>query len=161
MTYGKGTGTPGATTVDLLEVREQRKGGLVTQRDVKETVVSKGTHGTEAGRLLATTKGTGRDEQTGVLAQEATRCPDATGAVPEGLPLRGEVTVPSGDTEENGIVRQELVGSRDGVGGLGGSMHLSENIFWEGLLDPVQRAAVRLGLFEIIYGPNTYWKISA
>lgn len=123
--------------MDLLEVRELTKGGLVAQRNVEETVVSKSTHSTEAGRLLATTKSAGRDKQTSILAPVATRTPNATGTVPEGLPLRGEVTVASGNTKENGIELQELLGSHNGVGGFGRSVHLSENVIGEGLGDPV------------------------
>lgn len=137
-TYSEGTGTPGTTAVDLLEVGELTEGGLVAQRDVEETVVSKGAHGTESSRLLATTESASGDEQTGVLAPEATSGPDATGTVPEGLPLSGEVTVASGNTEEDGIEGEELLGSSNRVGGLGGSVHLSKNVIGEGLSDPVR-----------------------
>lgn len=52
------------------------------------------------GRLLATTGGTGGDEDTGVLARKGTGGPKAASCVPEGLELGGEVTVTGGDTEE-------------------------------------------------------------
>lgn len=133
--YRESTSTPGATTVDLVQVRELGKGSLVAQRDVDQAVVSESAHGSESSRLLTTTKGTGRDEQTGVLAPVATSNPDTAGAVPEGFPLGGEVTVASGDTEEEGVVAEQLVGGGNGVGGLGGSVHLGQNLFGEGLLD--------------------------
>lgn len=112
---GEGTSTPGATTVDLAQAGQLGEGGLVAQRDVEEAVVSKGAHGSKGSGLLATTEGTGRDEETGILAPVATSGPDTTGLVPEGLPLGGEVAVASRDTEEDGIVLQEVIGLRDGV----------------------------------------------
>lgn len=129
--------------MDFVQVRELTKGGLVAQRDVEETVVSKSAHRSEGGGLLTATLSASRDEQTGVFAPVATSGPDATGAVPEGLPLRREVTVASGDTEEDGIVGEELVGGHNGVGGLGGSMHLSQDIVGEGLADPMRDKVVR------------------
>jgi len=135
VTYSKGTSTPGATTVNLSQVGKLGKGGLVTQRDVEEAVVSEGAHGSNGGRLLATTEGTSGDEQTSVFAPEATRGPDTAGAVPEGLPLSGEVTVTGGDTEEDGIVVKESLVAGNRVGRLGGSVHLGENVLREGLRD--------------------------
>lgn len=123
--------------MDLSQVRELSKGGLVAQRDVEEAVVGESAHGSNGGRLLATTEGTSGDEQTGVLAPEATGGPDTAGAVPEGLPLSREVTVTGGDTEEDGIVVKEVFGGGNGVGGLRGSVHLSENFLGKGLGDPV------------------------
>ena len=38
-TYSKGTSTPGATTVNLVEVGQLGEDGLVAERDVDETVV--------------------------------------------------------------------------------------------------------------------------
>ena len=138
-TYSKGTSTPGATTVDLVQVGQLTEGGLVAQRNVDQAVVGKSTHGSESSGLLATTQGTGRDEETGVLAPVATSGPDTTGLVPEGPPLSGEVTVAGGDTEEESIVSGELVRSHHGVGGLGGSVHLGQDILGEGLGDPIAR----------------------
>lgn len=123
--------------MDFVQVRELTKSGLVAQRDVDKTVVSESAQGRESGGFLATTLGASRDEQTGVLAPVTTSGPDATGAVPEGLPLRGEVTVASGDTEEDTIVGEELVRGHNGVGGLGGSVHLGQDIVGERLGDPM------------------------
>lgn len=141
-TYSESTSTPGATTVDFVQVRELTKSVLVAQRDVDETVVSESAHGRESGRFLATSLGASRDEQTGVLAPVTTSGPDATGLVPEGLPLRGEVTVASGDTEEDAIVGEELVRGHNGVGGLGGSVHLGQDIIGERLGDPMGNKVV-------------------
>jgi hypothetical protein len=139
ITHSESTSTPGGSTVDLVEVGEEREGSLVAERGVDETVVGEGAHGGDSSRLLATTEGTGGDEETSVLAVEATGSPDTTSAIPEGLPLGREVTVTGGDTEENGIVLEELVGLlKDGHGGLWGSVHLGEDIFGQGLLDPVR-----------------------
>ena len=130
--------------MDLGQVRELSEGGLVAQRDVEEAVVGESAHGSNGSRLLATTESTSGDEQTGVLAPEATSGPNTAGAVPEGLPLSGEVTVTGRDTEEDGIVLEEVVGGSNGVGGLGGSVHLGEDFLGKGLGDPIELLALAL-----------------
>lgn len=122
--------------MDLVEVGQLGEDGLVAERNVDETVVGESAHGSKAGRLLATTLSAGGNEETGVLAPVTTGGPDTTSAVPEGLPLGGEVTVASGDTEQDGVVLKESVGFGNGVAGLGGSVHLGQNIVGEGLSDP-------------------------
>lgn len=125
--------------MDLLQVGELREDGLVAERDVDEAVVGEGAHGGNGSRLLATTEGTGGNEETGVLAPIATRGPDTTGPVPEGLPLSGEVTVASGDTEKDGVVVLQSVGFDDGVRRLGRSVHFGEDVIGKGLGDPKNR----------------------
>lgn len=132
---GEGACAPGATTVNLIEVGQEAEGILVAQRNVNETVVGEGAHGGQSSGLLTTTGGTGGDEETGVLAIVATGGPDGAGLVPEGLPLSGEVTVTSGDTKEDGIVLQEVVGLNSGVGRLGRGVHLGQNLIGESLGD--------------------------
>ena len=124
--------------MDLTQVGQLTEGGLVAQRNVDQAVVSKSAHGSKASGLLATTLGTGRDEQTSVLAPVAATGPDTTGLVPESLPLGGEVTVAGGDTEEESIVFGE-VGRifQHGDVGLGRSVHLGQDLVGEGLGDPV------------------------
>jgi len=136
-TYSKGTGTPWGATVDLLEAGELAEAVLVTERDVAHSVVSEGGHGGNAGRLLSTTLGGGRDEETGELASVGTSGPLLTGAVPEGLPLGWEVTVSGWDTEEESVVLLEDLGVDDWDRlGLWWSVHLSENLGRKGLADP-------------------------
>lgn len=132
----EGTGTPGGTTVDLSQVGELSEGGLVAQRNVEETVVSEGAQRGDSSGLLTTTEGTGGDEDTGVLAPEATSGPDAASLVPEGLPLSREVTETGGDTEEDGIVLEELGRLSDGVALLGSSVELGQDVLGESLLNP-------------------------
>jgi hypothetical protein len=140
VTGGKGTSAPRRTTVDLIEVGEVGECVLVAEGNVDEAVVSKGAHGGDAGRLLATTLGAGADEQTGVLAPVGAVGPLLARVVKESLPLRGEVAVTGGDTEEDGVVLLEGggVGQEGDVGGLAGSAHLGENLLGEGLRDLVQ-----------------------
>jgi hypothetical protein len=153
---GEGAGAPGAAAVDLVEVGElfcgkvrlymELRGSdisltkrlLVTQRNKDEAVVNKGRHGCNSGRLLATTESAGGDEHAGVLAPESTLLPLSTGLVPEGLELGGEVAVPSRDTKEDTVVRFDLGGVvEDGdVGGLGGRIHLGQDLLGERLGDP-------------------------
>lgn len=142
-TYSKGTSTPGATTVDLTQVGQLTEGGLVAQGNVDQAMVSKSAHGSESSGLLATTLGTGRDKQTGVLAPVATSGPDTTGLVPESLPLGGEVTVAGGDTEEESIVFGEVfrVSQHGDGGGLGRGVHLGQDLVGEGLGDPIVKGA--------------------
>lgn len=150
----EGTSTPGATTVNLIEVGQQREGGLVAQRDVDEAVVGEGAHGGQSGRLLTTTGGTSGDEETSILAPVAAGGPDGASGVPEGLPLSRKVTVASGDTEEDGIVLQEVVGPSNGVGRLGGGVHLGQNFLGESLgdLEDVDLAAGGLNALLLSLG---------
>lgn len=96
--------------MNLIKVGELSKSVLVTQWHVEETMVAQSRHGSESGALLSTTLGTGSDEETGVFAPVGTGLPLTTGGVPEGLPLRGEVSVTSGDAEEEGVVLLESLG---------------------------------------------------
>lgn len=145
--------------MDLLEVTQEREGGLVAQGHVDQAVVSESAHGSNGGRFLATTGSTGGDEDTGVLAPVATGGPDRAGLVPEGLPLSGEVTVTCGNTEKDCVVLEQVVGLNKGVGGFGRGMHLDENIVREGLGDPSDAVSNLLSV-ELIQS-RTYWKTSA
>jgi len=131
LTYSKGTGTPGGTTTDLVETGELTEAVLVSERDVDHSVVSESGHGGKAGRLLSTTHGGSRDEETGELASVGTGGPLLTSGVPEGLPLSWEVTVSGWDTEQEGIVLLEDLGVDDWDGlGLWRSVHLSKDLGW-------------------------------
>lgn len=102
--------------MDLLQVGQQRENSLVAQGDVDPAVMRERAHRRKGSRLLTTTQSAGRDEQTRVLAPETTAGPDAAGLVPEGLPLRGEVTVPGGNAEQDGVVLLQLRRLDHGVG---------------------------------------------
>lgn len=52
------------------------------------------------------------------------------------LPLGGERTVTSGDTEEEGIVVDKLARGEDGIVGLRWGMEFGQNFITECLLDP-------------------------
>lgn len=126
--------------MDLVEAGELAEAVLVTERDVDHSVVSDGGHGGNAGRLLSTTLGGGRDEETSELAGVGTSGPLLTGAVPEGLPLGREVTVSGWDTEEESVVLLEDLGVDDWDRlGLWWSVHLSEDLGGEGLADSGRR----------------------
>lgn len=134
--YSEGTSTPGATTVNLLEVGKHREGGLVTERHVDEAVVSESAHGGNDGGLLATTEGAGGDEDTGILSPVTTGGPDGAGLVPKGLPLSREVTVARRDTEQDGIVLQKVLRLGNWVVRLGRGVHLGQDLLRECLGDP-------------------------
>lgn len=145
--------------MDLVEVGQEGEGGLVAQRHVDQAMVSEGAHGSNGGRFLATAESTGGDEDTGMLTPVATGGPDRAGLVPEGLPLRGEVTVASGDTEQDRVVLEQVVRLDNGVARLGGGVHLDQNIVGEGLGDPSE--AVSNTLFNKWNSLGMYWKMSA
>lgn len=130
---------PGRATVDLGEVGQLAESGGVAQGHVDNAVVGEGGHGGEGGGLLAAAGGGGGDEEPRVLAVEAARLPLTASAVPEGLPLGGEVAEARGDAEQEGVVagQRGRVGQRLDVGGLGGRVHLTQDLFGEGLGDPV------------------------
>lgn len=138
---GKGTGTPGGATVDLGQVGQLGKGVGVAQGDVDDAVVGEGGQGGDGGGLLAAAEGGGGDEEAGELAVEGTLLPLGTGVVPEGLPLGGEVSVPGGDTDQEGIVLGQLgwVVEDGDVRWLGGSVHLGQDFLREGLGNPILR----------------------
>ena len=99
-------------------------------------MVGQSTHRGKRGRLLTTALGTSGDEETGVFAPEATAGPNAAGLVPEGLPLGGEVAVPGGDAEQDGIIVKEFIGLGNRVIWLRRGVHLAQDIRAEGLGDP-------------------------
>jgi hypothetical protein len=74
-THGEGACTPSTTSTDLAVVAQEVEGGLVTKRDVNDTVVSKGAHGGKCCALLTTSLGASADEQTSVLAPETALFP--------------------------------------------------------------------------------------
>lgn len=67
-------------------------------------MVSQSAQSGDDGRLLATAGGGCADEDAGILAPVAARLPLLTGGVPEGFPLRREVTVTGRDAEEEAVV---------------------------------------------------------
>jgi hypothetical protein len=77
--------------VDLVQVGKHGESGLVSKGNVDETVVHERAHASNSSGLLSAAEGTGGDENTGVLAPEATLLPLLAGLVPEGLELCGEV----------------------------------------------------------------------
>jgi hypothetical protein len=70
-----------------------------------------------------------------LLTSESTSRPEAACGIDECLPLSREVAVTCGDTEEESIVILQLIGGNDCVVGLGGCVHLSEDLIGEGLRD--------------------------
>ena len=111
---------------------------LVSKRNVDESMVSEGAHGSESSGLLSSTLGSGGDEETSILAPVQSLSPLLASLVPEGLPLSREVAVTCRYSKEDTIVLLENSGVREGfdVGGLGWCMHLGEDFILEGLSNP-------------------------
>ena len=108
-----------------------------------------GRHGSNDRRLLATTQGTGTDEDTSILAPVAAGLPDLAGAVPESLPLRWEVAIPGWDAKDEGVVLLKSVWvaqHRDALV-FGWCVHLLQHFFRESLWDLVE-VAFAAGLFD-------------
>lgn len=80
------------TTVDLVQVGQEREGVLVAERNEENTVVGQGGEGGVDSHFLTPTKCTGGNEDTGVLATKGTLGPETTGGVPEGLCSNHEST---------------------------------------------------------------------
>lgn len=86
--------------------------------------------------LLSTTRGTGGDENTSVLAPVSTSAPLASSGIPESLPLSWEVTITGWNAEQECIVTLEGLGIDDWDIGFGGCVHLekewmSANLDWK------------------------------
>ena len=142
--------------MDLREVGELTESRLVSERDERETVVSQSAHGSNGGGFLTTTETGSGDEEAGVLAVKTASRPLLAGLVPEGLPLGGcasasiglpaqralpMAVVTDGVSDLEVLRRSEdgRVGEGD-VGGLGGSVHLSQDLLGESLGDSKQLA---------------------
>lgn len=95
--------------------------------------MSQGRDGVHDGDFLSTTWGGGRNEDSGEFSPESSGLPLATGAIPEGFPLSGEVTETGWNTEEESIVCCERCWVDDGNVGLGGCVHLGQDILGKGL----------------------------
>lgn len=140
--YSKSTGTPRRTTTDLSKRGKEWEGVLVPEWNIYDSVVSEGRDRVESSDLLPTALPAGRDEETGVFARESTRSPETTGGIDERFPLGREISVTGRDTEEEGVVRFQDVGSDDWVARLGSSVHLSEDLFGKGLGDSDERSNI-------------------
>lgn len=80
--------------MNLLQVAQLGEDVLVPERGEDDTVVGQSGERSVCGHLLASTRSTGRNEETGVLALESTLSPETTGMVPESLRgIRASVSV--------------------------------------------------------------------
>ena len=115
--------------MNLFKICQLSERVLVSQWNVDDTVMSKGAQGVVNGRLLSTSRPTGRHEDTSVFTSESTGCPKPTSRVPERLPLGREVSKSSRNTEEESVVGGEDVWCDDWVVGFGGSVHQPQDVF--------------------------------
>ena len=148
--------------MDLSDVRQLREGFCVAEGNVGDPVVGEGGHGRYGGGFLSTAETTGGDEHATKLAVEFTLLPELAGRIPKRLqrkyiyslssgttqkkredhhvlaylPLRREVAVSGGNTEKEAIIVGQFCGADDGVVGLGGGVHLGQNLLGESLGDP-------------------------
>ena len=143
--------------MDFREIRQLAEGRGIAQGDEGDAVVSEGRQACNSRGLLTTTMATSGDEHASVLALQLALLPQLAGGIPEclqdgisplptkmkgeiwiyaHLPLSGEVTVASGDTENEAIKVTEVVGTKDRIVGLGGRMHFGQNLLRKSLGDP-------------------------
>ena len=73
--YGESSSAPGATTTDLGQVAEQGEGGLVSEWDVDDTVMSKCAQSVDHSGLLSSSWGRGRDKDAGIFTPVASSLP--------------------------------------------------------------------------------------
>ena len=100
-------------------------------------MMGQSAHSRKGSALLSTAHAAGRHEQAGVLAVKAAGLPLLPGAVPESLPLGGEVAVPRWDAEEEGVVTFQDLGSDGGDAAVfGRGVHLGQDFLREGFFDP-------------------------
>ena len=151
----------GLTTADLREVRELTERLGVPEGHEDEAVVGERRERRDDRRLLAAAGGRGGHEHGRVLAVQLAARPKLAGRVPEVLPLRGEVAVTRGDTEDERVVVGQIVRGDDGVVGLGGGVHLLKDVLRESLGNPAYRPLVSecYGWHRTIGG--THWKMVA
>lgn len=109
----EGTGTPWGAAADLFKIGEKGESVLVAQRNEDHSMVGKGGHGVQGSDFLPTALSTSGDENADVFAMEGAACPETAGGVDECLPLAREVTITSGDTEEESVEFRQI-GSGDG-----------------------------------------------
>lgn len=150
--------------MDLSEIRQLAESGGIAEWNEYDAVVGQSRESGDHSGLLSTTE-TGRgDEDTAILAVKLALLPQLAGSIPEGLqegtslfnrrlhlcldrnthlPLSWEVTVTSGDTEEDGIEIAKVVGVKDGMVGLRGRIHLGQNLLREGLRNPDDQHLIR------------------
>ena len=71
--------------MNLIEVGQEGEDGTVAERNEDDTVVGQGRERRVDSHFLSSTRSTGGNEDTGVLASESTLGPETTGGIPEGL----------------------------------------------------------------------------
>ncbi len=86
------------------------------------------THRRDDRALLPTAWSRRAHEDAGVLAPVGALGPLLARVVKERFPLRREVSVTCGDTEEEGVVFFEYAGADEGNVGLGGRVHQIEDL---------------------------------
>lgn len=102
---------------------------LVSQWDVDDTMVGEDAQGVISRHFLSTSGCTGRHEDPSVFPSESTGCPEATGRVPERLPLSGGISESSGNTEEESVVGGEDIWGDDWVVWFGRSVQQFQDVF--------------------------------
>lgn len=95
----------------LCQAGELAKGRRVAQRHVDDAVVGQGGHGSDVGAFLTTSRTRGGDEDAAVFPPELAAGPLLSGGIPEGFPLRREVTITGGNADQ-----ERVVGLKNGRG---------------------------------------------
>lgn len=146
--------------MDLGQVGQLRESVLVAKRDKDHPVVDKSRECVGNGDLLSTTLGAAGNEDTAQLASKSRLAPEWASGIPEGLmnlmrhvtshgpcrthlPLHGEVTIASGNTEKEGIKVDEVVGEEDRVVWARRCLDELQDVLGEGLLDPTYHISRR------------------
>lgn len=144
--------------MDLSQVGQLRERAFVPERNIDHPVMDKGRERVGDGDFLSTPLGAGRGEDTTHLVSKSRLAPEWTSCVPESLmtsmrhdasrglwrtylPLHREVTIASGNTEQEGVKVDEVVREKDGVVWAWGCLDELQNVLGERLLDSIRHVS--------------------
>lgn len=93
----------------FAQIRHLGERFSVAKRDIDDSMMGQGGQGSKRGALLPTAESASRDKQPRVFSIQSAALPQAAGLVPERLPLRGEIAVAGGNTQQESIVFAKLL----------------------------------------------------
>lgn len=102
-------------------------------------MVSERAQGSDDGGFLTAARSSGGYENPGILAPIRSALPFLARGVPEGLPLRREISVTGRNAQEKAIIALKDVGSDQGnIRRLARGVHLGQHFLRKGLLHPTE-----------------------
>jgi len=105
----------------------------ITQGNKHDAMVGQSADRVHDGHLLSSSRSASGNKEACIFASKSTGGPKRTSGIPERLPLRRHIPVTSGDTEDEGIVSLQNIGSHNRVVRFGWSVHRCEDFLRESL----------------------------